>query len=142
MPVLNLDSMVSVRAGASSLVYDMESGTMQLRRAMAIHNLGVGDEVVIIYTGPGSLINVSSEKGDEFTINGEEPVVGEEISSGAVMKITKTKYSNNYIVVNVSGTVYISAIYINRDAPRMVTRPKVKLYEVAEQTSTYRISFD
>ena len=142
MPVLNLDSMVSVRAGASSLVYDMESGTMQLRRAMAIHNLGVGDEVVIIYTGPGSLINVSSEKGNEFTINGEEPVVGEEISSGAVMKITKTKYSNNYIVVNVSGTVYISAIYINRDAPRMVTRPKVKLYEVAEKTSTYRISFD
>ena len=141
MPVLNLDSMISVRAGASSIVYDEAAGTMQLKRAMAIHNLGVGDEIVILYSGSGSLINVNSERGDEYTIGGKTLEVGEEISSGAVIKITKTKYANNYIVVNASGDVYINAIYINSKAPQTVMRPRIELRSVGTETATYRINF-
>ena len=142
--VTNLDSnnKISVRAGAASLVYDNSAGTMLLRRAMAIHDLGVGDEVVIMYSGTGSLINVNSDRGDEFTVDGKTVAVGEEISSGKTIKITGTKYGNNYIVVNASGTVYINAIYINRSAPSTVTRPKIELREVGTETARYRITFD
>ena len=142
MPVLNLDSMISVRAGESSLVYNQAAGTMQLKRALAIHNLGVGDEIVIIYSGSGSLINVGCERGNEYTVNGQETGVAEEIPSGAVIKVTKTKYANNYVVVNVSGDVYIKAIYINSKAPEVVTRPRVTLLSVGQETATYRITFD
>ena len=142
MPVRNLNYDISIRAGVSSVEYDETTGTLLLKRAMAIHDLGVGDEIVILYSGTGSLINVNSEKGDEFTINGRVPEVGEEISSGAVIKITKTKYENNYIVVNASGNVYLNAIYINTNSPDIVTRPRISLYSVGTETSVYRITYD
>ena len=142
MPVTNLNNDISIRAGISSVEYDETTGTLLLKRAMAIHDLGVGDEIVILYSGTGSLINVNSEKGDEFTINGSVPDVGEEISSGAVIKITKTKYENNYIVVNVSGNVYLNAIYINTNSPDIVTRPRISLFSVGTETSVYRITYD
>ena len=141
-PATNLDSKVSVRVGSSSLAYDRAEDLLQLKRAMAIHNLGVGDEIVILYSGTGSLINVTSGSGDEFTVNGETLAVADEVSSGAKIKITKTKYSNNYIVFNTSGDVYITAIYINSVAPEVVLRPKVELTGVQTETATYRITYD
>lgn len=141
-PATNLDGKVSVRVGNSSLTYDKGEGTMQLKRAMAIHDLGVGDEIVIMYSGTGSLISVNSERSDEFTVNGRTLAPGDEIPSGAVIKITKTKYSNNYIVVSTSGDVYINAIYINSNAPTVVLRPTIELREVGTTTATYRITYE
>lgn len=138
----NLDRKVSVRVGSSSLAYDRTENRIQLKRAMAIHELGVEDEIVILYTGTGSLINVTSESGDEFTVNGETLAVGDEVSSGAKIRITKAKYENNCIVLNASGDVYITAIYINSEAPEVVLRPKVELTGVQKETATYLITYD
>ncbi|MBQ9261615.1 MAG: chitobiase/beta-hexosaminidase C-terminal domain-containing protein, partial [Prevotella sp.] len=143
-PATNLDEKVSVRAGNSSITYDAEAGTLLMKRAFAIHDLGVGDEIIILYKGNGSVINVTGETGDEFTVNGKTLGVADEIGSGEVIKITKTKFANNYVVFNVSGEVFITAIYINKKAPDMVIRPKIALLSVdlKNETATYRISFE
>ena len=141
-PVTNFSNKVSVRVGSNSLTYNMTAGTMQLRRAMAIHDLSEGDEIVILYSGEGSLINVNSDRSDAFTVGGKTVAAGEEISSGATIKITKTQEDNNYIVVNTSGTVYLQAIYVNTKAPTMVIRPKIELTEVGTTTATYRITYE
>ena len=141
-PVTDFDSRISVRVGAESVTYDTEAATVKLIRPMAIHNLGVGDEIVIMYSGTGSVINVNSPAGDVFTVADKTVAVGEEISSGAVIKITKTKYANNYIVVGTSGDVFINAIYINSEAPSTVTRPKVALKDVDGDEAIYNITFD
>ena len=141
-PVTNFSNKVSVRVGSSSLTYNMTAGTMQLRRAMAIHDLSEGDEIVILYSGDGSLISVNSDRSDAFTVGGKAVAAGEEISSGATIKITKTQEDNNYIVVNTSGTVYVQAIYVNTKAPTMVIRPKIELLEIGTTTATYRITHE
>ncbi|MBQ3826979.1 MAG: hypothetical protein II812_02360, partial [Prevotella sp.] len=141
-PVTNFNNKVSVRVGSSSLTYNMTAGTMQLRRAMAIHDLSEGDEIVILYSGDGSLISVNSDRSDAFTVGGKAVAAGEEISSGATIKITKTQEDNNYIVVNTSGTVYVQAIYVNTKAPTMVIRPKIELLEIGTTTATYRITHE
>ncbi len=144
----NFGSKVSVRNGASGLSYDTDKKTIRLTKSMAIHNLGVGDEIVIIYTGDGTLRSAGADEGDAFTINGKTATAGMEIPSGATIKVTKTKYANNYVVVTpsgpTSGKVYISSIYINHEAPTVANRPKAELASVDldRMTSTYRFTFD
>lgn len=144
----NFGSKVSVRNGASGLSYDTDKKTIRLTKPMAIHNLGVGDEIVIIYTGDGTLRSAGADEGDAFTINGKTATAGMEIPSGATIKVTKTKYANNYVVVTpsgpTSGKVYISSIYINHEAPTVANKPKAELASVDldRMTSTYRITFD
>lgn len=140
--VTNLDNKVSIRAGSSSVSYDTSAKTVQISRTIAIHDLGVGDEIVIVYSGGGSLLNVGSATGDSFTVGGQTQATGEEVRSGEVIKVTKTKYANNYVVLGISGIVYIHAIYINSQAPATVLRPKVELNRVETDHSVYRVTFD
>lgn len=144
----NLDSKVSVRNGYKGLIYDKTKKTIRLTKPLAIHNLAVDDEIVIIYTGDGSLYSGAADEGDVFTVNGKAAPAGTAIPSGATIKVTKEKYENNYVVVTpsgpTSGKVYISAIYINHASPTVVNIPKAELASVDldRMTSTYRFTFD
>ena len=144
----NLDSKVSVRNGYKGLTYDTKNKTIRLTKPLAIHNLAVDDEIVIIYTGDGSLYSGAADEGDVFTINGKTGTAGTAIPSGAVLKVTKQKYENNYVVVTPSGTgsgkVFISSIYINHAAPTVANTPKCELTNVNldKMESTYRFTFD
>lgn len=146
MPVTDFDSKVSVRNGYKSLTYDNEAGTIRLTRAMAIHNLGIGDEIIIIYKGDGTLYSAYTAEADAFTVDGAAAPAGTKIPSGAVIKVTETMYGNNYIVVtptgDKSGKVFINAIYINHAAPDMVREPVIAFDRVDNETAIYQITFD
>ena len=142
----DLDSKVSVRNGYKSLTYDNEENTIRLTRAMAIHNLAVGDEIVILYKGDGTLYSAYTAEADAFTVDGTAAPAGTKIPSGAVIKITESMYGNNYIVVtptgDKSGKVLINAIYINHATPDMVKEPAIVFDRVEDMTAYYQITFD
>ena len=142
MPVENMDNKVSVRAGASSIIFD--KGNVRLTRSLAIHNLGVGDEIIIRYEGTGSLVSAGAEEGDEFTVSGTAATPGMAIPSDAVIKVTKAKYADNYVVVTPasSGTVYLKNIYINTSAPETLHVPSVTLKDVDGENAIYTVAYD
>ena len=144
--VKNFDSKVSVNAGYKGVTYDTTNKTIRLTQPMAIHNLGVGDEIVIFYSGDGTLYSAYDDRHDTFTINGKAAPAGAEIASGATIKVTKTMYSSNYLVVTPkgagSGKVYITSIYINHATPSYANTPKVALYQVKGDEATYRFTFE
>ena len=142
----DFDQKVSVRNGVKGLSYDSKNKTVRLTRALAIHDLAVGDEIAIVYTGDGTLWSAAADEGDEFTVNGKAAPAGTPIPSGAIIKVTKTKFSNNYVVVTPSGEkagkVYVSAIYINHDVPDVANVPTVELHDVVDTVAIYRFSFE
>lgn len=145
VPVRTFNNKISIRVGYESVDYvQVDSVTMafQLKRAMAVHDLAVGDRIVIMYEGGGSLINVTPTGADSFTAGGKKIAIGEEVPSGAEIVVTNATYSQNYLVFNVTGTVYITAIYINSDAPEVVIRPQVEQTSVSTNTATYHITWE
>ncbi|MBQ7427418.1 MAG: chitobiase/beta-hexosaminidase C-terminal domain-containing protein [Prevotella sp.] len=145
VPVSTFNNKISIRVGYKSVDYvQVDSVTMalQLKRAMAVHDLAVGDKIVIMYEGGGSLINVTPTGADSFTAGGKKIAIGEEVPSGAEIVVTNASYSQNYLVFNVTGTVYITAIYINSDAPEVVIRPQVEQTSVSTNSATYHITWE
>lgn len=143
-PASSFDNKVSVLNGYKSLQYNNDNQTIRLTQPLAIHNLGVGDEIVIFYSG-GDLYSAYDEAHDSYTVDGSAAKAGMSIISGALIKVTKTMYSNNYIVVTPRGTTnsvtYIQAIYINHATPSYASTPKVALYDVVDTTAIYRFTF-
>ena len=146
MPLTATDGKLSVRAGSGSFQLQSDGTTIRLTRALAFHQLGVGDEIAIVYSGDGHLWSAGADEGDAFTIDGEPATAGKAIPSGAIVKVTKTKYANNYVVVTpagpTSGKVYIKAIYINHEVPIEAHAPEVTLHNVEDTTAIYRFTFD
>lgn len=143
-PASSFDNKVSVLSGYKSLQYNNDNQTIRLTQPLAIHNLGVGDEIVIFYSG-GDLYSAYDEAHDSYTVDGSAAKAGMSIISGAMIKVTKTMFSNNYIVVTPRGTTnsvtYIQAIYINHATPSYASTPKVALYDVVDTTAIYRFTF-
>lgn len=143
-PASSFDNKVSVLNGYKSLQYNNDNQTIRLTQPLAIHNLGVGDEIVIFYSG-GDLYSAYDEAHDSYTVDGSAAKAGMSIISGAMIKVTKTMFSNNYIVVTPRGTTnsvtYIQAIYINHATPSYASTPKVALYDVVDTTAIYRFTF-
>ena len=143
--VSSFDNKISVNSGEKGVSFDTSANAVRLTQPMAIHNLGVGDEIIIIYTGDGSLYSAYDDHHDVFTIDGKSASAGTEILSGATIKVTKTMYSNNYLVVTprgaASGKVYITAVYINHATPGYTSTPKVSLYQVNGEEAVYRFTF-
>ena len=145
-PLAQTNGLVTARGGESSFQLMSDSVRVRLTRALAVHQLGVGDEIAFVYTGDGSLWSAATDEGDEFTVNGKPAPAGTRIPSGAVIKVTKTKYSNNYVVVTPagekSGRVYLQGIYINSDIPAVASVPTVELLQVVDTTAIYRFIYE
>ena len=145
-PLAQTNGQVSVRNGSGSLQLQSDGTRVRLTRALAVHQLCVGDEIAFVYTGDGSLWSAAAAEGDEFTVNGKPAPAGTRIPSGAIIKVTKTKYSKNYVVVTPagekSGRVYIKSIYVNSDVPAVANIPSVELLQVVDTTAIYRFSYE
>ena len=140
VPLISLDGKVSIRGGESGVT--LSDGKIRLTRAMAIHNLGVGDEIIIDYSGDGTLLSAFCDEHDEYTIDGATATAGMEIPSDGVIRVTVSKYENNYLVLVPSGKVFIANIYINKPAPYKVPVPKISLSRVEGEKAVYTITHE
>ena len=140
VPVSTFDGKISIRGGEGGIT--ISDGRMRLTRALAIHDLGIGDEIIIDYTGDGVLQSAVCDECDEFTIDGVKAPAGTEIPSLGVIRVTVSKYENNYLVFMPSGRVYINGIYINRAAPGKVSMPEVEFSKVTDGKAVYTITHE
>jgi len=137
----SMNKKISVRTGANGITIGKD-GSVRLTRAMAIHALAEGDEIIITYTGDGTLVYATDGSCDQFTVDGILGEPGSVIPTEAVLKITKEQYGKNYIVVSPQGKVYITGIYINHEAPRHLKTPTVELTKVEDGIAFYAIKYD
>ena len=108
--ILPIDGKISIEAASGDLTID---GLKASKRHLAIHNLAVGDQIIVRYANGNFTYKGHATHGNRVSINGQTLVANDEVPAGAVITVESVDTDNNYAVFYLDNTCVISGIFIN-----------------------------
>ena len=117
-----IDGKVSTESGSGEITID---GIKASNRHIAIHNLAVGDEILVRFYGGALTYDGHESKGNRVKVNGKTLAAQDTLTSGDVIVVEKVDYLNNYVVLKLDSKCSISGIFINREEIEKVWAPTI-----------------
>lgn len=119
---LPIDRKLSTQSGDGTIT---AGGLTAANRRIAIHDLAVGDQIRLRFTGGAVTFEGHEKNGNIVSVNGRQLMPSDTLRSGDIITVEKVDYLYNYTVLKLDSKVSVGGIYINAAEVEKVSMPTI-----------------